>query len=323
MIYTRRSWTAACMIALACTTQVFAQEKYPTRTIRFISPAAPGALSDTLPRLLATDLAASMSTPVIVENRPGAGGVIGTTAVARAPADGYTLLLGTGGSMTLNPYLVPNISYDAKADFQGLALMAFTPLYLVVRADSPYRTLDELVVAAKANPGKLAYGTIGAGSTAGIASGLLARAKGLDLIDVPYAGYAPGLNELLAGRLAFFMVDGSSLARIEGGSLRALAVTTSHRARRLPNVPTLKELGVDVDLSVWFAVYARAGLPREAAQRLQQELRQAVERPAFRSQLTLFGLEPGNMFGEEFHKWHLAELKRWGETLPAMGLKVN
>ena len=318
----RRSWLAGCAAAAVWPSAAFADDKYPARPIKFVSPAAPGALSDTLPRLLATELGRTMKTEVVVENRPGAGGSIATGSVARAPADGYTLMLGTGGTMTINPYFIPNLPYDSAKDFLGIALVASTPLYMVVKADSPYRTVNDLVAAAKAAPGELAYGSIGNGSTASIASALLAKAKGIQLIDVPYAGYAPGLTELLAGRLAFMFVDGSSLARIEQGSLRALAVSTGQRAKRLPNVPTLKEVGADVDIAVWFGVYARAGLPPEAAQRLRQEVRSAIEQPAFRTQLAAFGLEPGTLFGDDFQKFHLAELKRWEKTIPSLGLKA-
>ena len=321
MNFIRRSFIAGCAATLVWPAGVSAQEKFPARPIRFVSPAPPGALSDTIPRLLATELARTMKTEVVVENRPGAGGSIATSAVAKMAADGYTLLLGTGGTMTLNPYFFANLPYDSAKDFVGLALVASTPLYLAVKADSPYRSVDDLVAAAKATPGLLAYGTIGNGSTAAIASALLAKAKGIQLIDVPYAGYAPGLNELLAGRLAFMFVDGSSLVRIEQGSLRALAVSTGHRAPRLPNVPTLKELGADVDIAVWFGIYARAGLSAETAQRLRHEVRSAIEQPAFRTQLASFGLEPGVLFGDDFQKFHLAELKRWEKAIPSLGIK--
>lgn len=321
----RRIWTlsltTACVAAAVAPMSVFAQAKYPSRAIRFISPAPPGGLSDTIPRALGPDLATAMSTQVVVENRGGAGGSIAAAAVAQAPADGYTLLLGTAGMMTLNPYFMPNLAYDTRKDFVGLALVAFTPLYLVVRADSPFKTLNELIAAAKAGPGTLAYGHLGNGSTAAIASAMLAKSKGLDFIDVPYAGYGPALTELLAGRLAFSMVDGGSLGRIEQGSLRALAVTTAQRAKRLPNVPSLKELGVDIDMAVWFGVYARTGLPAEAALRLRDELQRATASPAFRTQLHTFGLEPGTVFGDDFQKFHLAEIKRLGQVLPALGLK--
>lgn len=298
-----------------------AQGAYPSRPIHFISPSSPGGLSDTIPRTLAPMLGASMHTQVVVENRAGAGGTIGAGAAVNAPADGYTLLLATGGIMTLNPYFLSNLPYDAKSDFVGLALVAFTPLYLVVRPDSPYKSLDELVKAAKAAPGTLAYGTLGNGSTAAIAGAMLARSKGMELIDIPYAGYSPALTELLAGRLAFAFVDGSSLSRIEGGSLRALAVTTPRRAARLPQVPTLKELGANAELAVWFGVYARSGTPPEAVQRLRDELKKAIGQPEFATKMASFGLEPGNLFGDDFQKFHLSELKRWGETLPTLGLK--
>ena len=319
----RRLLTTACLTAFAWPMKLMAQDKYPTRTIRFICPSPPGGLSDTIPRILAPELSAAMNTTVVVENRAGAGGSIGTSAMARSAPDGYTLLLGTGGTMTLNPYLLPNQTYDSSKDFLGIALVASTPLYLVVRPDSPYRTLGDLIAAAKAAPGQLAYGNLGNGSTAAIAGALLSKAKGLDFIDVPYSGYAPGLSELLAGRLAFFFVDGSSLARIEHGSLRALAVTSARRASRLPNVPSMKEQGVDVDVSLWFGVYTRAGVPPEVAQRLRDEVKLIVERPAFRAQLAGYGLEPGGLYGDAFQAYHLAELKRWGETLPALGIKAQ
>ena len=263
-----------------------------------------------------------MKTEVVVENRPGAGGAIATAAVAKTPPDGYTLLLGTGGTMTLNPIFYSNLPYDSAKDFLGIAMVASTPLYMAVKADSPYRNVDDLVAAAKAKPGELAYGTIGNGSTPAIASALFAKAKGIQLTDVPYAGYAPGLNEILAGRLAFMFLDGTSLARFEQGSLRALAVSTGHRARRLPNVPTLKELGVDADLAVWFGIYTRSGVPAEVAQRLRQEVRSAIESPSFRKEVGTFGMEPGTLFGEEFQKFHLDELKRWERTIPTLGLKA-
>ena len=319
--FNRRTWLAGCAGALAWPAASLAQDKYPSRPIKFVSPAPPGGLSDTIPRILATELAASMHTPVVVENKPGAGGVIGTGAVATAPADGYTLVIGTGGSMTMNPYFFANQTYDTGKDFTGIALAAFTPLYVVVRSDSPYKSLDDLVKAAKASPGTLAYGTIGPGSTSAVASAMFAKARGLDFIDVPFAGYPPALTELLGGRLAFTMLDSSAVERIEHGSLRALAVTTAKRVKSAPNVPTLKELGVDVDLPVWFGIYVRSGVPADVLQRLRAEVRKAIEGPAFRRQIEGFGLEPGNLFGDEFQKFHLAELKRLGETLPTLGIK--
>lgn len=317
----RRLMVSTCAVALASPTLTFAQAKFPSRAVRFISPAPPGGLSDTIPRALATELAASTGVPVTVENRGGAGGTIATSTLTRAPADGYSLLLGTGGMMTLNPFFMPNLPFDVRKDFVGLALVAFSPLYLAVRADSPHRNLADLVAASKAAPGQLAYAHLGNGSTAAVAAAMLAKDKGLDLIDVPYAGYAPALTELLAGRLAFCFVDGQSLARIEQGSLRALAVTTAQRTPRLPEVPSLKELGVNVDMSLWFGVYARAGTPPDAAARLRDEMRRATASRAFRTQLHTFGLEPGTLFGDDFQNFHLAELDRWTRTLPTLGIK--
>lgn len=313
--------SAAALAAVGFPGVTFAQAKYPSRAIRFISPAPPGGLSDTIPRALANELTAPLGVPVTVENRGGAGGSIATSLLTRSPADGYSLLLGTGGMMTLNPFFIPNLSFDVRKDFVGVALVAFSPLYLAVRADSPYRNLADLVAASKASPGQLAYGHLGNGSTAAVAAAMLAKDKGLDLIDVPYAGYAPALTELLGGRLAFCFLDGNSLSRIEQGSLRALAVTTAQRTPRLPQVLTLKELGVNVDMSLWFGVYVRSGTPADVSSRLGDEIRRATTSQAFRAQLHSFGLEPGTLFGEDFQKFHLAELDRWSRTLPTLGIK--
>ncbi len=322
----RRSWIAACTSAAIVGLPLAARAQsaaWPAgQTIRFYSPAPPGALSDTIPRLLAQEMGTGLRASVVVENRAGASGSIAAAAAARSPADGNTLFLGTGGIMTINPLLQTGLPYRSESDFQGVGLVAYTPLYLVVRADAPQRSIAELVRAAKAQPGQLAYGSIGTGSTASIAGAMLAKSQGLELIEVPFAGYAPILNELLAGRLAFGWVDGSALARIEQGSLRALAVTTDERASRVPNVPTLKESGVDVDLAVWFGVYTRAGVPPEIAQRLRDELRRATQSEAFRKLLDTAGLEAGKLYGDDFQKYHLAELARWKVLLPALGVKA-
>lgn len=317
--FNRRAFNTACAAALLAPLGAMGQAA--ARPVRFLSPAPPGGLSDLIPRTLSIELAASLGAPVVVENRGGAGGSIATAALTRLPADGQSLLLGTSGMMSLNPFFLPNLPFDARKDFEGLALVAYSPLYLAVRADSPYRSLDDLVAASKAAPGQLAYGHLGNGSTAAVAGAMLGRSKGLDLIDVPYAGYAPAATELLGGRLAFCFLDSSFLARLEQGSLRALAVTTAARSRRLPNVPALKELGVDADLSLWFGVYARAGTPAPIAARLRDALRQAAASSAFRAQLQTFGQEPGTLFGEAFQAFHLKELDRWARTLPTLGLK--
>ena len=317
----RRFVLASCAAAIAFPCAVLAQDKYPSKTIHFISPAPPGGLSDTIPRALAIELERAMKTTVVVENKPGAGGTIATGFVAKAPADGYTLLLGTGGMMTVNPYTFANLPFDTAKDFTAIALVAYTPLYLAVRGDSPYKSVADLVAAAKAKPGELAYGTIGPGSTPSIASGLLVRAKDIKMIDVPFSGYAPAMTELLGGRLAFTMLDGNALSQFQSGALRALAVTTAERAAVLPDVPTLKEAGADVDIAVWFGVYARAGLPQAASETLRQEVKEAMAQPSFRKALAPFGLEPGKVFGDDFQKFTLAELARYKTTLPALGIQ--
>ncbi|HSV79936.1 MAG TPA: tripartite tricarboxylate transporter substrate binding protein [Ramlibacter sp.] len=317
----RRFFAAGSLAALCWPSMATADDKFPSRPIRFIVPAPPGALSDSIPRLIANEMSTAMNSQVVVENRPGAGGTVGTAALLSRPADGYGLVIGTTGSMAFNTVLMPTQPYDTRKDLVGVAQAAVSPLYLVVKADSPHRSLADLVRAAKAAPGQLAYGTIGNGSTSAIAGALLAKDMGLQLIDVPFAGYPPAITELLGGRMAFLFVDGSSANRIEEGQLRALGVTTARRSARLPNVPTLKEQGANIDLATWFGVYARAGTPPEILARLRSEVRRAIERPAYQQQMTQFGVEPGTVFGEDFQRFHLAEIERWTKVLPTLGLK--
>ncbi|HSW18562.1 MAG TPA: tripartite tricarboxylate transporter substrate binding protein [Ramlibacter sp.] len=321
MTLNRRLFAGGSLAALCWPHLAAAQDAYPSRAIRFIVPAPPGALSDSIPRVIANDIAASLKAQVVVENRPGAGGAVGTAAFVARPADGYGLLLGTTGTMAFNPVLLPAQSYDTTRDLVGVAQAAVSPLYLVVKADSPHRSLADLARAARAAPGQLAYGTIGNGSTSAIAGALLAKDMGLQLLDVPFGGYAPAITELLGGRMAFLFVDGSSAHRIEEGQLRALGVTTSRRAARLPSVPTLKEQGANIDLATWFGVYARAGTPPDILARLRAEVRRAIERPAYQQQMAQFGVEPGAVFGEDFQRFHVAEIERWGKLLPTLGLK--
>ena len=312
---------ASCAAAIAFPCTLMAQDQYPSKTIHFISPAPPGGLSDTIPRLLSLELERVMKTTVVVENKPGAGGTIATSFVAKAPADGYNLLLGTGGMMTINPYTYANLPFDTAKDFTAIAMLAYTPLYLAVRGDSPYKTVADLVAAAKAKSGELAYGTIGPGSTASIASGLLVRAKDIKMIDVPFSGYGPAMTELLGGRLAFTMLDGGALSQFQSGALRALAVTTAERAAAFPDVPTLKETGIDLDIAVWFGVYARAGLPQKTSETLRLAVKEAMAQPSFRKALAPFGLEPGKQFGDDFQKFTHAEIARYKTALPALGVQ--
>lgn len=313
---------AALALALAAAAVPARAQGFPSRPIRFISPGAPGSVSDSIPRFLAPELAELLRQRVIVENRTGGSGLIGTQAAIAAPADGHAILISTLGSMAINAAIMPRMPLDITRDVRGLALLASTPLVLVVKPDAPYQDVASLVADAKARPGTLSYGHVGAGSTPSLTAAMLTRASGTEMIPVPYNGYPAALTEIVAGRLTFMFSDTTALPQVRGGALQALAVTGAARSPLWPEVPTLLELGHDVDVTLWFGLYARAGVPDEARTRLTEAARTAVSRPAYREGLARLGLEPGTLFGDDFHRFHLDEARRWAALIPSLGVQI-
>ncbi len=319
MTSTRR---AALALALAAAAAPARAQGFPTRPIRFVSPGAPGSVSDSIPRLLAPEMADVLGQQVVVENRTGGSGLIGTQAAIGAPADGYTILISTLGSMAINAAVLPRMPLDITRDVRGLALLASTPLFLVVRPDAPYRDVAALIADARARPGALSFGHVGAGSTPSLVGAMLMRATGTEMIPVPYNGYPASLTEIVAGRVTLMFSDSTALPQIRDGALRALAVTGAARSPLMPEVPTLRELSHDVDVTLWFGLYARAGVPDEARTRLTEAARTAASRPAYRERIARLGLEPGALFGDDFHRFHLEEARRWAALIPSLGVQI-
>jgi tripartite-type tricarboxylate transporter receptor subunit TctC len=301
-----------------------AQGGFPNRSLRFVSTGTPGSISDIMPRVLSPELEKGLGQPVVVENRAGGSGLVGASAAMASPADGYTLFLGSVGTMTVNPFVLPKMPFDAERDFRGIGLVATMPLVLVV---SPERrdlhTLDGLIAAAKREPGALSFGTVGPGSTSNIIMAVLSRDEKVDLIPVAYAGYSAAVSEIVAGRLTCMFADfGTAIGQIQQGLLKPVALSTAQRAPLLPEVPTMKELGRDIDMGLWYGAYVRSATPAEPTQRLTAEIRRAVLSPSVQERFRNYGLQPGEIFGEDFQAFHLAELRRWARTIPELGIQV-
>src|SRR5436305_2767765 len=251
---------------------------YPTRTITLVLPFAAGSGTDTTTRIISKELGVALGVGMVIDNKPGANGMIAATYVARSAPDGYTLFVTTNTTHSANPYLLKTLSYDPIKDFTPIARTGDLPFMLVVHPDVPAKTLGELVAYGKANPGKLSYAS---GSSSAIVSGAtFAHNAGLDLLHVPYKSSPPALNDVMGGRVSMMFVDIlTGLPHVQGNALRALAVTTKDRSSLVPNLPSMQEAGVpDFDISSWQGYFGPAGMPKEIVTRLNAEIRKIVEK---------------------------------------------
>ena len=292
-------------------------DEYPTRPIRLIVPFASGGGNDTVARLVGESLGKRLGQPVVVDNRPGAGGVVGAEAAARAPADGYTLFLGGVGSHAINPNLHKDLPYDPIKDFAPVSLIASAPLILVVHPSLPAQSVQQLITFAKSHPGKLNYASNGNGSSSHLAAVMFASMTGIDMAHIPYKGLSPALADLLGGQdhLMFSSVV-AILPQVRAGKLRALAVTSRKRMALLPDVPTVAESGVpNYETSSWYGVLAPAGVPPEIVRRLHDEIVKALAQDDMRKALAQEGAEPVGDSPEEFAKFIVAEKRRLGAVI--------
>ncbi|MGP1613722.1 MAG: Bug family tripartite tricarboxylate transporter substrate binding protein [Pollutimonas bauzanensis] len=318
--------TAGVMVLGALSSvQALAADAYPSKPIRLIVGFAPGGATDVLARSLANRLSAKFPKGIIVENRVGAGGLIGANAVAKANPDGYTLAFASTGAFSIAPYIQKTLPYDAIKDFTPVGLIAQNTHVLVVNPDVPAKTVKELVDYAKSNPGKLSYGSFGNGSTSHLLAEQFKTAAGVDAVHIPYAGSPAMVTSTMAGDTAF-AVDTlqSSLPYIRSGKLRALAVISESRSPVASDIPTFKEGGIDgIDLKNWYGVVAPAGTPESVVTMLSQDIAEVVADPDFRAFLAQQGSEPAAASGEEFSKFLAAQSKRWGELVKASGAQID
>lgn len=307
----RRSLLATSLLALP--TLGWAQDAWPSKPIKFIVPFAAGGTSDILARLVGEKLQGVLKQPVVVDNRAGAGGVIGADAAAKSASDGYTLLLGTIASHAINPALRPQMPYDALKDFAPVILLGSISNVLLVGANQPYKSVKDLIAAAKAKPGSLSFASAGPGSSQHLSGELFKLLAGADLTHVPYRGSAPAIQDVMGHQVpCSFETVTVALPHIQSGKVRALAVTSAQRSAALPEVPTLHEAGVNgFDVASWQAVYAPAGTPPAIVTRLNQEIEKILALPDVKARLDTLGLAHSPNTPAQFADYNRLDLAKW------------
>jgi tripartite-type tricarboxylate transporter receptor subunit TctC len=311
-------------LALGAAFAAFGQD-YPAKPIHFVVPYPAGGPLDTVARLLGQKVSESVKQPVVVENKPGAGGNIGADAVAKSPPDGYTILMGAVATHAINPTLYANMPYDAVKDFAPITQVASTPNVLVVNPSVPASNVKEFVAYAKAHPGELNFGSGSTGSAGHLAGELFDATAGVKMVHVPYKGAGPAMQDLIGGQIQLMFDNlASSLGQIRAGKVKALAVTTAKRSSLAPELPTIAESGLPgFDISTWFGVFAPAGTPPAIVKRLNNEFVKALAAPDVRETMLKLGAEPvGNTPGE-FAAYIRSEAQKYAKVIKASGAKVD
>jgi tripartite-type tricarboxylate transporter receptor subunit TctC len=315
---------AVTIVALA--SMPSAAQDFPTRPVRFIVPYAAGGSGDLLARLLGNKLAAIWGQQVVVDNRAGGGGLIGTEFAARSDPDGYTLYLATDGPLTVAASLYKRVPYDWKRDFAPVSMLAMGYQVLIVRASLPARNLQELIALAREKPGELNYASIGIGSAPHLGAELFKSVAKVDVTHVPYRGSsAQAISALLAGDVAMFLVGTSTaVSHIQSGALRGLAVTAGKRVDGLPDVPTFAEAGLPgVDVSLWFAVLVPSGTPAPIVKKLNADIAQVVADPDFRQALAVRGFDAVSSSPEELAQFLAKDYVKFRDLIQKLGLQVE
>ena len=308
------------LIALCCTLYgpgTLAQS-YPSRPVRIVVPYPPGGIGDTVTRALAQGLTDQIGQPVVIENKPGASQMIGAELVAKAPADGHTLFLGSVTSLAINVNSQKKMPYDPARDFAPVSMAFFSPLYLVVNPSVPANSVRELIALAKAQPGKLTFASIGQGGSIHLAGELFRSMAGLDMTHVPYKGSAPALTDVIGGQVNLMFDAGvSALPQVRAGKLRALAVTSAKRSSSAPDLPTVAEAGnlPGYEATIWFGLVAPAGTPREIVMRLSLEVGKLTRQAVLRERFAPQGVELSASLPDEFAEFIKAEIPKWGKVL--------
>lgn len=311
------------VLAVTASAPVAAQT-YPSKPIHMTVSFPPGAGPDILARMLGGKLSESWGQPVIVENRPGAGGNIATDFVARAPADGYMLLVASN-HLNINPNLFKQVNYDPLKDFAPVTLATSTPNVLVVKPSLGVKSIGELSALARSKPGTLNFSSGGNGSVGHLAGELYKVRANVDVVHIPYKGPVEAITAVLSGNAHFaFLVAPAALPQIRGGKLMALAVTGANRLQALPDVPTMEESGVaDYEVSAWQGILAPAGTPPEIVKKLQTEIARILRLPEISATLTKQGLDVIASTPKEFADYNRAELTKWAKTVKEAGIRIN
>jgi tripartite-type tricarboxylate transporter receptor subunit TctC len=320
----RRRTAIAATAALLVSRKSHAQN-WPDRPIRIVVPFAAGNSSDLMARLLVEPLTKSLGQLVIVDNRSGAGGTLGTEHVARQPPDGYTLLMATSGATAIAPTLYGKLGYNPITDLAPIALVASVPQLFLVKANSPIRSIADLIAAARAKPGTLAYGSGGTGSTQHLNVALFSSMTGTEFVHIPYRGSAAALNDLMAGQTDFTPETlTAAVDLVKSRTVRALAVTSTERSSFFPDVPTMQEAGVtNYEAVGWMGLMAPAQVPKPVVNRLVKQVAAAMVLPEVTSRVQDIAMTPTLLEGEEFGIFIRSEIEKWGAVVRASGAKVD
>ena len=310
---------------LAFAVQGALAQGYPSKPIHLIVPFPPGGPTDIVGRLVAQKLSEGFGQPVVVDNRPGAGGTVGSTAAAKAAADGYTLLYGSTSTLAIAPSLYHDLAYDPRSAFAPISLVSRGAIIAAVNAQVPARTLQEFIALAKKTPGTLSYASAGSGTPPHLAAELFKSIAGVDLLHVPYKGGAPAINDLVGGQVqAIFEGQVVLLPHIKSGRVRALAITGAKRDPALPDVPTFAQAGLpQYDAYFWSGLVAPGGTPADIVGKLNAVLVRALNTAEVREALLRQGLEPAGTTPAEFAAFIGSEVERWGRVAKASGAKVE
>jgi tripartite-type tricarboxylate transporter receptor subunit TctC len=323
----RRTLIAASLSALALGAIVLpaqAQDKWPSKPITYVVPFPAGGTTDILARLISQKLGPALGTTVIIDNRPGAGGNIGSELVARAAPDGYTIMGGTISSHSINASLY-KLPYDPLKSFAPITLIGTNANVLVVNPASPFQSVKELIAAARAKPASLSFASAGNGTSQHLSAELFKTMTGIDMVHIPYKGSAPAIQDVIGGQVPL-MFDTTVVAGpfIQSGKVRALAVTSSKRVASMPDVPTMAEAGVPgYEVVSWQAMFAPAGTPPAIVQRLQTEVAAILKQPDVQERLAKLGVEPSGMPPQQLAEFQAAEIAKWAKVVKSANVKVD
>src|SRR5688572_14806410 len=299
-------------------------QPYPAKPIRIIVPWAPGGSTDMLARLIGIKMSENWGQPAVVENKPGASGNIGSEMVAKAPADGYTLLVGSVSTHAMNPFLMTNMPFKGVDDFTTIALAAYVTNVLVTHPTVPAKSVPELIALLKANPGKYAYASAGNGSPNHVAAELFRRLAAVDMLHVPYKGGGPATAGIVGGQVGVLFTGlGNVWDHVKAGKLNLLAVTEERRSELLPNLPRVGETVPGYEVAVWYGVWAPAGMPPELTAKLNAEVNRILKLPDVKQRLDLMGAEHVSMSARDAHQLLQREYERWGKIIKDSGIKAD
>jgi len=318
-------WMSALAVAAALVAPGEAPAQgYPTKSIRLVAPSTPGDAPDVIARLVAERLSAALGQQVVVENRPGAGGVVGSEIVAKSAPDGYTLIMGNAGSHGINAAVYSKLPYDILKDFAPVSQIAVAPNIFVVNPGLPVTTIPEFIAYAKARPGQLSYASGGNGSSSHMSMELLKSMAGIDVVHVPYKGSTPALTDVISGQDAVMSVNmPPAVPHVKSGRLRALAVTTRSRTPSMPDLPTVAESLPGYETVAWFGVLAPAGTPKDVVNRLSMEIAKIARSPDMRERLEGMGAEPVGSTPEEFGAVMARDIAKWTALAKSVGIKID